>query len=263
MFFKKELAADPTNFAFGNVNQTARRAANLFTVVLVGMVISGFAATAEARIFTVTKIADSDDNMCDADCSLREALGRANSETTDDVINFAPAVFNTPQTLVIPHVLTVFRNVGALTIDGPGANLLTLTRQAAGSGRIIYVDDSTLTLNGVTVAGGNMTGLGLQGGGIAKGGNGTLTINNCVITGNSSDTGGGIGVSGGLQLSIIRPSRTTRREIWAADSLFLPTLALRRGSLSIIRPSPPTEPQMPTATPAAARLLTAAATAAA
>jgi CSLREA domain-containing protein len=201
MIFKKELAVNPSNFAFCNINQTTRRAARLFAVLLVGMAIFGFAiATAEARIFTVTKLTDSDDNMCDADCSLREALGRANSETTDDVINFAPAVFNTPQTLIIPHVLTVFNNVGALTIDGPGASLLTLARQAAGSGRIIFADNSTLTLNGVTITGGNMTGLGLQGGGIAKSGNGTLTINNCIISGNSSDIGGGIALSGGLTI---------------------------------------------------------------
>jgi hypothetical protein len=199
MILKKEVAGNSSAFAFGNIHQTARRAIRLFVFLLVGIVIfSSAVKTAEARIFTVTKVTDSDDNMCDADCSFREALGRANSEITNDVINFAPGLFSTPQTIVYPFTVTVDNGFGALTIDGPGANLLTLTRPAGSVGRIIYVDQAVFTLNGVTITGGNMTGLSLQGGAIVLGGNGILTINNCVVTGNSSDSGGGIAVSAGL-----------------------------------------------------------------
>ena len=43
-----------------------------------------------AATFTVTKIADTNDGTCNADCSLREAILAANAVDTDDVIDFEP-----------------------------------------------------------------------------------------------------------------------------------------------------------------------------
>ena len=50
------------------------------------------------QTFTVTKIEDTDDGTCDADCSLREAIAAANATDSDDTIGFASPLFDTAQT---------------------------------------------------------------------------------------------------------------------------------------------------------------------
>src|SRR5215204_3350483 len=50
----------------------------LLTILIIG------AATASAATWTVTKAANGNDNICDADCSLREAV--FNAETGDTVV---------------------------------------------------------------------------------------------------------------------------------------------------------------------------------
>lgn len=55
-------------------------------------VLFGAAWVAHAgTTFTVTKSADTDDNICDADCSLREAITAANNNPGQDTIAFAIA----------------------------------------------------------------------------------------------------------------------------------------------------------------------------
>ena len=44
------------------------------------------AASAQAATFTVTKTADTNDSVCDADCSLREAVIAANTTSDTDTI---------------------------------------------------------------------------------------------------------------------------------------------------------------------------------
>src|SRR6476661_9463090 len=44
---------------------------------------------AHAATFTVTKTADTNDNVCDADCSLREAIIAANNNPGQDTIAFS------------------------------------------------------------------------------------------------------------------------------------------------------------------------------
>ena len=55
----------------------------------------------EKSDFVVTKTADTNDGVCDTDCSLREAIAAANADAGDDVISFSPLVFNTTQTIVL------------------------------------------------------------------------------------------------------------------------------------------------------------------
>ena len=56
------------------------------------------AAAANAATYTVTKTEDTNDGVCDADCSLREALAAANADVASDIIVFDGSVFHTPQT---------------------------------------------------------------------------------------------------------------------------------------------------------------------
>src|SRR5688572_33190754 len=51
--------------------------------------------------FTVTKIADTNDGVCDADCSLREAVAAANAASGDDSVVFDPTVFGAAQTITL------------------------------------------------------------------------------------------------------------------------------------------------------------------
>ncbi|HLM60606.1 MAG TPA: CSLREA domain-containing protein, partial [Pyrinomonadaceae bacterium] len=52
--------------------------------------------TTQAATLTVTKIADTNDGACDADCSLREAIAAANPAGGDEIV-FASPLFDTPQ----------------------------------------------------------------------------------------------------------------------------------------------------------------------
>ena len=81
--------------------------------------ISGMSKTLLAVTFTVTKIADTNDNVCDTDCSLREAISVANTTATDDEINFDAGVFGSfPQTIILSGTQLTITNNGTLTING-------------------------------------------------------------------------------------------------------------------------------------------------
>jgi CSLREA domain-containing protein len=141
---------------------------------------------------TVTKTADTNDGVCDSDCSLREAITAAAS---GEVIVFASPLFDSAQTITLAdaagfRTLTINKN---LTIAGPGANLLTLQRLAAsGPFRIFNVAGSGLTVNlqGMTITGGSDSG---SGGGILNQGANTLFITGCQVAGNVANlTGAGV-----------------------------------------------------------------------
>lgn len=62
----------------------------VLSVVLVMLIVMAVTPnSASAATLTVTKIADTNDGTCDADCSLREAITAANAAGGTDTINFA------------------------------------------------------------------------------------------------------------------------------------------------------------------------------
>jgi CSLREA domain-containing protein len=142
--------------------------------------------TAQAATLTVTKTADTNDNLCNADCSLREAIYAA---APDDTIVFASPLFDSPQTITLLGEtgfgsLLIDKN---LTITGKGANLLTVRRpSSAALFRIFEIAGARVNLSGMTITGGSVNG---RGGGISAF-NSTLTITGCHITGNTSSAGG-------------------------------------------------------------------------
>src|SRR5688500_6908762 len=71
-----------------------------------------------AANYTVTKIADTNDGVCDADCSLREAVAAANAAATNDAIYFALPLFASAQTITLTTGELVVINNGTLTIYG-------------------------------------------------------------------------------------------------------------------------------------------------
>ncbi len=121
--------------------------------------------------------------------SLRQAVLDSNNSAADELIEFSP-LFTTPQTISLSAgQIDIASNI---TIQGTGANLLTVRNTAAQSAtsRVFIVSGGTVILNGITIAGGNVN---ANGGGILKSGDGILTLNNCAVSGNStSGFGGGI-----------------------------------------------------------------------
>src|SRR5205809_862319 len=95
------------------------RIVNFLWLLLIIVVVKG---TVAGATFTVTKIADTNDGICDSDCSLREAIAMANTVTTDDIIDFEPSVFSIPRTIKLNGLgfndLRLFTHVGSLTING-------------------------------------------------------------------------------------------------------------------------------------------------
>ena len=165
------------------MNKFARIFTGLMFVFL--LTITAFSAT-----FTVTKTADTNDGTCDADCSLREAITAANSAASDDIINFNGR-FSARRRLSFSLGELVINNNGSLTLNGTGANLLTVDGNM--STRILTINVATAFINGVTFTHGNGAGaLNTGRAGAIYNAGGTTVINNSVITANTAANGGGL-----------------------------------------------------------------------
>ncbi len=111
---------------------------------------AGVTAASVDQIFTVTKVADTDDGLCDSDCSLREALNAAAADPlTYDRIVLPAGIYS-----VILGVLTLVNAelIGAgsanTTIDGAALNEETPTMleipTIAGSNAVQHIAKVTL-----------------------------------------------------------------------------------------------------------------------
>jgi len=170
--------------------------------VWIFIIIAASSGAAFGATYTVTKTADTNDNVCDADCSLREALGSAAATSADDVINFDPYVFSTPQTILFPGGGATLSTSGKLTINGPGADLLTIS--ANNVGRVMSIAGGNATINNVKITGGNASdAAGGVGGGInLSGGASVLNLSNSIVTGNTASiVGGGIASNGTVNIN--------------------------------------------------------------
>jgi len=119
--------------------------------------------------------------------TLRQAIFDA---LPGDTINFALSGFFSNEIDLTSDELVINKNV---TIDGPGADRLTIRGSSSGF-RIFHVAPASVTvsISGVTIQFGNA----LNGGGILN--TGTLTIVDCAI---DSNIGGGIANSGTLTVT--------------------------------------------------------------
>ena len=167
-------------------------AARTFLLACVSLILA--VADARAAAWTVTKVQDTDDGACDADCSLREAVAVA---APGDTINFS-SLFDTPQTIALSPLapydggLTIPKS---LIIDGPGADLLTI---ASGGGEgVLILSGAGVSLIELTISGAGATGVENFG---------DLTLNGCVITGND---GSGVINNGGLTITHSTVSENT------------------------------------------------------
>jgi hypothetical protein len=124
--------------------------------------------------------------------SLRQAIIAANNNNSiaNPTITFAPSVSGTIQLAsALPDLL---RN---MTIDGPGAGTLTISRNSTTNFRIFTLQAGiTATIEGLKISGGSAGTS--NGGGIANLG-GTLTLQNLIVENNQAQLGGGIFNQGG------------------------------------------------------------------
>jgi CSLREA domain-containing protein len=133
--------------------------------------------------WTVTTAADTNDGLCDADCSLREAIAGA---APGDAIRFS-SLFDSAQTIAVGGQLQITK---PLTINGPGANLLTVdaTGGTDGAFYISTAGGQTTTLSGMTITGTDTaTGVG----GAIKAYNGALILDGVHVKNSSAANAGG------------------------------------------------------------------------
>ncbi len=177
------------NLAFFNIK---KRSGKLFSRLVYGFfLILCLTASSNAATLIVTKTADTNDGVCDADCSLREAVVVANAAVMDDMITFDPAVFMSAQVIVLTNGELIFDNAGKLVVNGPGANLLTLSGNNAS--RVFTNNGADAIVRGLTVSGGNGQGNNPgMGGGIFSPFGGILTLENVTVRNNVANQGGGI-----------------------------------------------------------------------
>lgn len=152
--------------------------------------------TAQAATFTVNQAGDAGDLTCDATCTLRDAIDDANNLAGDDVINFTAGL----TTVTLSNTEITIANNGSLTINGLGANVLTING-GAGTNRIFFTNqNAVVTITDVTLTGGNGRGndifpQNLDGaGGAILVNQGSLTLDRVHVTGNSSTARNGGGV---------------------------------------------------------------------
>ena len=165
---------------------------NIIAPLLIVMVVLLSATSWAENMITVTNPGD-DEGPLTPFCSsgtLRCAVVKA---VPGDTINFAAGLGTVTLT---SGELVIDKD---LTISGPGSDNLTIQRSTAGGTpefRIFNVTSSTgtITISGVTVSNGLADGETeslRSGGGINN--EGTLTLDDCVITGNvAKESGGGV-----------------------------------------------------------------------
>jgi predicted outer membrane repeat protein len=135
-------------------------------------------------------------NLSDHDIrSLRAEIGRGANGAT---INLASGLSGT-----ITLTTGELQLNKSLIIPGPGANLLTVSGNHAS--RVFHVfGGATVTLSGLTITAGHLTGYGEDGAGVLIEGGCTLTLTNATVSVNSADRalhGGGISNGGTLTVT--------------------------------------------------------------
>ena len=139
------------------------------------------------KTLTVTKTGDTSDGLCNADCSLREAIAAALS---GDKVAVPAGTY----TLTLGTELTIAKN---LTLNGAGSGdtiIQAATSSADATSRVFNITSGNVAISGVAIQNGRHGTLGSfsgSGGGILQTSGGTLTLTNVTVSGNTAGVGGG------------------------------------------------------------------------
>jgi predicted outer membrane repeat protein len=121
--------------------------------------------------------------------SLRQAILDADAAMGSNQIQFAALFSSSPHTITFTSATPQIN--GQLTITGPGASLLTVTRSGTvtASSNVFNSFASALTMSGMTVTGGNIN---ANGGGLSINGvTPNVTLDSMVFTNNQANGDGG------------------------------------------------------------------------
>lgn len=172
----------------------------LSALLIAGILLGSVTFPTDVSATSIITVTTTDDELnTDGDCSLREAIQAAN---TDSAVDACPAGTGA-DTITVPagtYTLTIagasedanatgdLDITGSVTINGAGVG--TTVIRNIGTDRVLHIFFGiTVGLSDVTIANGNADYNG-YGGGIAN--NGTLAVTNSTFSGNGAYKGGGI-----------------------------------------------------------------------
>ncbi len=193
---------------------------NIYTLLTLCVIYIFAAVQANAATYTVTTNADSGAG------SLRQAVLDANATSANDVI-----VFNIPAancnatsgvcTITLNSEIVIASN-GSLTINGTGANRLTISGN--NNSRLFFLNSVTFTLSGATLTGGNGAGSSPSGyGGAIYAESGTIVLRGVNITGNTASGSGNIGgvyLGGGANHQIVNSTISNNAGLYRCGGFF-------------------------------------------
>ncbi len=162
------------------------------------------------RSTIVTKLADTNDGLCDSDCSLREAIG---ASLPGETITLVPALSG--GTIRLSSTLTLSKN---LIIDGSALAIpITISGDTNNDGlgdvQIFNINPGLIvTLKGLTVAKGNGNPSGGEGGAVHNN-NSNLTVIDSTFNSNNATRGGAINSEFG-SLAIINSTFVGNSGAW-------------------------------------------------
>lgn len=142
------------------------------------------------QLLTVNQPDDAGDGVCDSTCTLRDAVDTADSSTADDVITFDPTL----STIALNGFHLELQNAnGTVTINGLGADKLTIDGGSVSDNRIFTIQNSTVAITDVKLTGGEGNGPNGSNGGAIFAESGSLTLDRVFITENTTvGSGGGV-----------------------------------------------------------------------
>jgi IPT/TIG domain/Right handed beta helix region len=173
----------------------------------------GTSATSSADQFTYGWLVTNTSNSASTTGSLPWAVAQANAATNNAYINFSSTAFPSATTITLAATLTLSNTAHSITIDGSGAGPITINGNAlnafqvnagvnsafkalkisGASGSKGIVATGTVSLNNCTISG-HSTGVQVPGGGM-------LTATDSAFTNNSGPSEGGIDSEGQILLS--------------------------------------------------------------
>ncbi len=175
-------------------------------------VSDGFDDLGVVSIFTVSKAVDTNDGVCDRDCSLREAIIASNAFADADIIYIPSDTIGTEtislslgeanEDLAANGDLDILNPVA---IVGTGISLATIidgTAMSGGGGadRIFHIKNgSTVELNSIGIQGGIVAG---DGGGVLND-DGSMRITNCTVSNNIATGSRGGGINNKSNMTVI------------------------------------------------------------
>ena len=167
-----------------------------------------------------------------ANCSLRGAIHQANAGSSNSVIRFSiPA--SDPSCSAGVCTINLTASLPTITspvsIVGPGPDKLTVRPVTGGQFNILAINatGSSVSISGLTISNAISPG---GSGGIANG-NGTLTVTNCVISGNQATTTGG-GISNGDTLNIVNSTISNNQAQTGGGIVSFGTLNVTNSTIS-------------------------------